>query len=308
MDSPLPPTQHGRRMAPPPGGQCEARLEPLRFLHHLSGLLWILGSSRTAWAADSASRPSVRRRLVGLPPQVSEALLHPWADRPLDPVVAWLAQQLRVLLGCDTPVACVYMVVSQRCTYIGYTGQASAAQGRSNLGLPSVRGWQHVRDCMSGRRGTAGHRTAMFNRDPPGTLAWFLVACGSARTMMALERTLIKMYAPLANQTFARHIAQAGGAQRPTTPLVDSLVAAPLPVFVLPMHPCVLLLPFLVPSMSYLVGMKNSWLMKPGSGHGAHRSESGNPSSAPPTRAERSPCRSSPSGRWTSSRRRDGTS
>lgn len=111
------------------------------------------------------------------------------------------------MTGRTRDQSCVYLLTNVRVSYVGFTGQASPQAGRSALGLPSARGWQHQHDIASRRRSAALHHAELFRRDPEGLLRWCFVKLGGS----ALERTLIRMCRPTGNTVHALQ----GGWRRP---------------------------------------------------------------------------------------------
>lgn len=201
----------------PPDRRPRITATPLaNLVFHMAGWSYAILITRAQAKGTCREAQWARRRLAAWPWQLAHQILTP--DAQARAVTAdWMQAQARVLTHATRHEAVVYAMTAATTVYIGVTTQCAPGAGQRTLGLPSIRGWQHLRDVQGAGGSGTRHKRHAFGRAPVGTLTWWSVAGGTARCMRTLERVLIRMLAPTGNSTHAL----AGGWRRQPEALED---------------------------------------------------------------------------------------
>lgn len=202
----------------PPGRRPRITTTPMaNLLFHMAGWSYAILLTRAQAKGTCREAQWARRRLASWPWQLARQILTPDAQARAA-TADWMQAQARVLTHATCHEAVVYAMTAATTVYIGVTTQCAPGAGQRTLGLPSIRGWQHLPDVQGAGGSGTRHKRHAFGKAPVGTLTWWSIAGGTARCMRALERVLIRMLAPSGNNTHAL----AGGWRRQPEALEDN--------------------------------------------------------------------------------------
>lgn len=128
----------------PPGRRAHRQASPaLGLLFQATGWSMALLMTRVQADGSAEERRWARRRMAGMNPALSAAVVGPPAPDALRTVSEWMLAQAAVATQVLRDPAAVYALTSRRAMCIGVTAQRGATDGRAATGLPTIRGWQH---------------------------------------------------------------------------------------------------------------------------------------------------------------------